>query len=86
MFVVNFFELLRMQRGLVVEFTHDVFIFEVVRALVGFKRMREEVFKGEMIMPFLTSLRFKVRRNGVLVECNDRVVRLPCRNYRCTFQ
>jgi hypothetical protein len=79
--VLNFFAVFRQyveagEKKLVVEFTHDVFIFGLIRTLLGYEGFRQ-VFRPHIITPFLSTIRFRVRDQTVRMFLNDRELHLP---------
>lgn len=69
---------------LVVEFNHDVFIFMVVRVLIGWEAF-SSMFQPHLTMPFLSSLHFSLRNDRVQIIYNDKPLQLAGCN-PCTFE
>jgi len=79
--VLNFFALFKHHvkagyKKLIVEFTHDVFIFGLIRTLLGYEGF-QEFFKPHIITPFLSTIRFRLRDQVIWMFVNDLELHLP---------
>jgi hypothetical protein len=78
--VLNFFEIFKEhvkthEKKLVVEFTHKELIFGLIRTVLGHEEFTK-IFHPHIITPFLTTIRFTVREEVVVMFMNDKQLHL----------
>jgi hypothetical protein len=58
-----------------VQFNHDLFIFGLIRTIMGHEGFKV-IFKPHIIIPFMSTIRFRVRDEVVRMFLNDRELNL----------